>query len=63
MLGASIHGFSTDWLDYVVHFGLDVAGTLATLYAQNFCKHRWHQVTIWLALSLLITVTTVNLVG
>jgi hypothetical protein len=37
--------------------------TLATLYAQRFCHHRRHQVLVWLGLSLVVTVTTVNLVG
>ena len=54
---------SSDWVDYAVHFGVDVAGTLATLYAQRFCHHRRHQVLIWFALSVLVTVSTVNLVG
>ncbi len=54
---------STDWVDYGVHFGVDVAGTLATLYALRFCEHTWHQFLVWLALSILVTVTTVNLVG
>jgi hypothetical protein len=54
---------SSDWVDYAVHFGVDVAGTLATLYAQRFCHHRHHQVLLWFALSVLVTVTTVNLVG
>jgi hypothetical protein len=50
-------------VDYVVHFGIDVLGTLSTLYAQRYCKHRIHQVLIWFGLSVLVTVTTVNLVG
>lgn len=54
---------SRDWVDYAVHFGVDVAGTLATLYAQRFCHHLWHQVLIWAGLSIVVTVTTVNLVG
>ena len=54
---------SADWVDYAVHFGVDVAGTLATLYAQRFCRHRVHQFLIWLGLSALVTVSTVNLVG
>jgi hypothetical protein len=45
------------------HFGIDVLATLATLYAQRFCHHRRHQVLVWLGLSLVVTVTTVNLVG
>ncbi|HEX2044166.1 MAG TPA: hypothetical protein VHF23_00910 [Gaiellaceae bacterium] len=57
------HDFSTDWLDYSVHFGIDVLATLATLYAQRFCRHRLHQFLVWLALSAVVTVTTVNLVG
>jgi hypothetical protein len=57
------HDFSTDWLDYAVHFGIDVLATFATLYAQRYCNHRRHQILVWLALSVLVTVTTVNLVG
>ena len=63
ILAVGVHDFSSDWVDYVVHFGIDVLGTLSTLYAQRFCKHRIHQVLIWLGLSVLVTVTTVNLVG
>jgi hypothetical protein len=58
-----VHDFSTDWIDYAVHFGIDVLATLATLYAQRFCHHRWHQILVWFGLSLVVTVTTVNLVG
>ena len=58
-----VHDLSTEWVDYAVHFGIDVLATLATLYAQRFCEHRWHQVLVWLALSLVVTFTTVNLVG
>lgn len=54
---------STDWLDYGVHFLVDVLGSLGTLYAQRFCRHRWHQFLVWLGLAILVTVTTVNLVG
>ena len=54
---------STDWVDYGVHFAVDVLATLATLYAQQYCAHRWHQVLVWLGLSVVVTVTTVNLVG
>ena len=54
---------STDWVDYAVHFAVDVAGTLATLYAQRYCEHRHHQILVWLALSVFVTLTTVNLVG
>lgn len=63
ILALQVHELSRDWIDYAVHFGVDVAGTLATLYAQRFCRHRLHQVLIWFALSVLVTVTTVNLVG
>ena len=54
---------SSDWVDYAVHFAVDVCGTLATLYAQRFCQHRLHQFLLWFALSVVVTVTTVNLVG
>jgi hypothetical protein len=60
---AAIHSFAHNWVDYVVHFGIDVAGTLATLYAQRFVKAPWHQFLVWLSLSLLVTITTVNVVG
>ena len=54
---------STDWADYGLHFLVDVLGSLGTLYAQRFCRHRWHQFLVWLALALVVTATTVNLVG
>ena len=54
---------STDWVDYGVHFAVDVLATVSTLYAQRFCQHRWHQVAVWLVLAVVVTVTTVNLVG
>lgn len=54
---------STDWVDYAVHFAVDVMGTLATLYAQRYCRHLHHQILLWFALSIVVTVTTVNLVG
>ena len=57
------HDFSTEWFDYAAHFGIDVLATFATLYAQRFCHHRWHQFLVWLGLSIVVTVTTVNLVG
>lgn len=60
---AAIHSFGHNWVDYVVHFGIDVLGTLATLYAQRFVKETWHQFLVWLSLSLLVTITTVNVVG
>jgi hypothetical protein len=63
ILAVSVHDFSSDWVDYVVHFGIDVMGTLATLYAQRYCKHRTHQFLIWFGLSVLVTATTVKLVG
>jgi hypothetical protein len=56
-------GLSRDVVDYAVHFGLDICGTLVTLYAQRFCHHRRHQLLVWLALSIFVTITTVNLVG
>ncbi len=63
VLNELVVALSRDAGDYAVHFGVDVCGTLATLYAQRFCRHRHHQLLLWLALSLLVTVTTVNLVG
>ena len=63
VLMLDVHNLSSDWVDYVVHFGIDVLGTLATLYAQRFCHHLHHQILLWFALSVLVTVTTVNVVG
>lgn len=60
LVAAAVSG---DWVDYAVHFGVDVLGTLTTLYAQRFCHHRWHQFLVWFGLALLVTFSTVNLVG
>jgi hypothetical protein len=54
---------STDPVDYGVHFFVDVLASGATLYARRFCHHAWHQFLLWLGLSLVVTGTTVNLVG
>ena len=59
----TLFALSRDLTDYAVHFGVDVLASLATLYAQRFCQHRWHQVLVWLGLSLVVTAVTVNLVG
>jgi hypothetical protein len=48
---------------YVVHFTIDVAASLVTIYARQFCHHRWHQALVWLLGSIAVTVITVNAVG
>jgi hypothetical protein len=62
-MGSFALELSSDWADYVAHFGIDVLATIATLYARSFCRHGWHQFLVWLGLSVVVTVTTVNLVG
>jgi hypothetical protein len=54
---------STDFDKYVGHFIIDVLATLATLYAQRFFTRPSHRFLIWLLLSIVVTVSTVNLVG
>jgi hypothetical protein len=46
-----------------LHFLIDVLASLATLYAYRFCEHTWHRILVWLGLSLVVTFSTVNLVG
>jgi hypothetical protein len=58
-----ILALSTDWADYGLHFLIDVLASLATLYAYRFCEHTWHRILVWLGLSLVVTFSTVNLVG
>ena len=48
---------------YFAHAFIDILGTLATLYAQRFCSHRWHQVLVWFILLIVVTVASVQLIG
>lgn len=48
---------------YIIHcaFGLGFAG--AGAYARGYCKHRWHQVSIGVALVMVEALVMVNTVG
>jgi hypothetical protein len=53
-------------IDYLVHFGLEAIGSLIAIAAyksHRLCRTRWHKFGIWLALSMLTTVVTVQVVG
>lgn len=49
--------------DFLVHFFLEAVGAAIGVYAYNFCRHRWHQVAVWLLLTALTTAITVEVVG
>jgi hypothetical protein len=52
------------WLDYLVHFGLEVTGQAVLWLAYtHVCKKSWHRLAIWFVGTLLTTIITVHLVG
>ncbi len=58
----ALAALSTDWGKYAGHFAIDVLATLATLYAQRFVDRPLHRFGVWLLLSAVVTVSTVNLI-
>jgi hypothetical protein len=56
-----LHSF-TLWV-YVRHLFFDGLGDAGGYLAAGFCKHRWHRVTIAIAIGLLTTLALVSLVG
>lgn len=51
------------WLDVLLHLGLDLSGGFTLKCAMGMCKHERHQNALWLLGCLLISVSTVALIG
>jgi hypothetical protein len=53
----------THWLDILIHLGLDVSGGLSLKCAMGMCEHKRHQNLVWLLGCVLISISTVAMVG
>lgn len=51
------------WLDVLLHLCLDVSGGVTLRCAMGVCEHKHHQMAVWLLGCILISVSTVALVG
>lgn len=51
---------------YLAHFTLEAIGSLIAIAAyksHKLCRTKWHKFGIWLALSMITTIVTVQIVG
>lgn len=55
--------FTIHWLDILLHLGLDLTGGVTLKCAMGMCDHKRHQYTAWMIGSLLISLSTVALIG
>lgn len=51
------------WTDILLHLGLDLSGGFTLKCALGMCEHKHHQYAVWFAGSVLISVSTVALIG
>ena len=56
-----IHGFSL--VTYCQHLFFDGIADAGGWFAYQFCKHRWHRISIAVGFALLTTLALVTLVG
>jgi uncharacterized protein (DUF983 family) len=51
--------------DYAIHFAIEAIGSLIAIaaYATHRCQDWWHRALIWMVLTILTTVITVQIVG
>lgn len=51
------------WVDVLLHLALDLSGGLTLKCAMGMCEHPRHQMAVWMLGAILISVSTVALVG
>ena len=51
------------WFDILLHLGLDLSGGITLKCAMGMCDHPRHQYAVWVLGALLISISTVALVG
>lgn len=51
------------WLDVLLHLALDITGGLTLKCVIGMCDHKRHQAIVFIALSTLISLSTVRLIG
>lgn len=54
---------ATHWIDVLAHLGLDLSGGITLRCAMGMCSHRRHQMAVWVVGAMLISVSTVWLIG
>lgn len=54
---------ATHLLDVILHLGLDVTGGLTLRCAMGMCQHKRHQYIVWGIGCVLISLSTVALIG
>lgn len=51
------------WADVLMHLGLDLSGGVTLKCAMGMCPHKRHQYTVWLIGAIILSTTTVALIG
>jgi hypothetical protein len=51
------------WTDVLLHLGLDLSGGFSLRCAMGMCDHKHHQYIAWGVGSMLLSISTVALVG
>lgn len=51
------------WIDVLLHLGLDLSGGVTLKCAMGMCKHPHHQLAVWIAGAMLVSISTVALIG
>lgn len=52
-----------EWLDVLLHMGLEALGGIAVMVANRWCHHFWHQAVVYVLALFVFSVTTVSLIG
>jgi hypothetical protein len=53
----------THWLDVLLHLGLDLTGGFTLKCAIGMCNHPRHQYAVWITGAILLSISTVWLIG
>lgn len=53
----------THWIDVLLHLGLDLSGGVSLKCAMGMCEHPRHQAIVWVIGAMLISISTVWLIG
>lgn len=51
------------WMDILLHLGLDLSGGLTLRCAIGMCAHKRHQYLVWMMGAILVSISTVALIG
>ncbi len=51
------------WTDILFHLGLDLSGGFTLRCAMGMCAHKHHQYIVWIIGAIIISISTVILIG